>query len=216
MRLPSRFAVADGATESAFARLWARQLVRAYCHGRLRPEAIATDILPVRQGWIDCLSHWPLPWYTEEKIRLGAYSTLAGLALEDGRWHAIAVGDSCLFQVRGDRVVRAFPIEDVGDFGTRPALLGSVAGPLGVVAEPLTADGPWLPGDVFYLMTDALAQWFLQSNDDGERVARLAGVDSSDAFARLVSAERAEHDPVEGAGLANDDTTMVRVQPLGG
>ena len=39
-----RFAVADGASASAFARLWAQLLVRAYVSGALRAETLEADI----------------------------------------------------------------------------------------------------------------------------------------------------------------------------
>src|SRR6266513_307758 len=63
----------------------------------------------------------PLPWYAEEKMRSGAFSSLAGLTLHGpaaeetgdgagGAWESFAVGDSCLFQVRADELIVAFPL----------------------------------------------------------------------------------------------------------
>src|SRR6267378_47866 len=49
-RRRGRFAVADGASASAFARLWAQLLVQAYVGGRLSPCAIEHDLALVSAG----------------------------------------------------------------------------------------------------------------------------------------------------------------------
>ena len=54
-----------------------------------------------------------LPWYAEQKLSQGAFATFLGLTLHRNRlssslsWDCTAIGDSCLFQVRGARVITA-------------------------------------------------------------------------------------------------------------
>ena len=98
----ARFAVADGATESSFADLWAKLLVGGFMRAagrRPRPGTLAAA--PLQKAWQEDVDARPMPWYAEDKAAQGAFSTLLGLELmPDYSWHAVAIGDSCLFQVR--------------------------------------------------------------------------------------------------------------------
>jgi Protein phosphatase 2C len=160
-----RFAVADGASESAFARPWAEALAHAHV---AYPGPWSAGLPVARADWQQRFEGKAMPWYVEAKFQEGAFATLLGLALERnaGRlaWLALAVGDSCLFQVREDSLRRAFPVKRAADFDHRPALIGSRA-PLQVSprCKRRRARGTWRPGDVFLLMTDALAEWFLRA-----------------------------------------------------
>jgi Protein phosphatase 2C len=201
-----RFAVADGASESSFAGLWARLLVEGF----VRPASGWLEA--ARQTWAARVDGQALPWYAEAKRDDGAFATLLGLVVADGRWHALAVGDTCLFQVREDCLIAAFPQRRSEDFGNRPRLIGSrpPANPAGEAhAEER---GEWQAGDRFLLMTDALAHWFLRRHEAGERpwqelTGFTEGAEAKTAFAEWV-AERRRRD-----GLRNDDVTLVLIAP---
>ena len=133
-----RFAVADGATESVYAAEWAQLLVEAFVRGDAAEEpAWPTWLPPLQARWEEVIrppvDAPPRPWYLEEALAHGgAFATFLGLVLEpsaDGaapwHWQAYAVGDSCLFQVRGDVLLRAFPVERAAEFGSTPCLVGS-------------------------------------------------------------------------------------------
>jgi hypothetical protein len=169
-----RFAVADGATETSFSGLWARQLVEAYGRGRLGIRRWHDAIARLRCAWHGEVGHRPLPWYAEEKLRQGAYAAFLGLSfsqVRDGtiRWSASAVGDCCLFQISGDGLVECFPLTTSSEFSNRPRLVGSVRPAGGDEIPPLRGRGGALPGDRFLLMSDALACWFLRRAEDGGR-----------------------------------------------
>jgi hypothetical protein len=70
-------------------------------------------------------------------------------------------------------------------------------------------DGAWQPGDAFYLMTDALAYWFMRETEEGRTPWRvLRDLNTSDEikpFREWVKTLR-----VEGA-MRNDDVTLLRV-----
>src|ERR1700754_4491954 len=70
------FAVADGATETSFPGLWARMLVRAFCRGQFSGSRLETSLRSLQKKWLDEVSQKPLPWYAEEKMRSGAFSSL--------------------------------------------------------------------------------------------------------------------------------------------
>jgi hypothetical protein len=150
-----------------------------------------------------------LPWYAEDKFEQGAFATFLGLSVGESAWRAVAVGDSCLFQVRGGALVRAFPLEDAADFGNQPRLVGSRATPAAVEQQQVLAEGDCRSGDLFLLMTDALAEWFLRRAEAGgkpwEAVERLLDEADNDFTAWIESLR-------EGEALRNDDVTLVAVQ----
>jgi hypothetical protein len=208
-----RFAIADGAAESAESGLWARLLVETFVH--TPPEQPWPDWLtPPRQQWTDAVRRpseaEPLPWFLEGRYRDGAYATFLGLVLDGPRWFSLAVGDSCLFQVRGERLVAAFPLEHSSQFDNNPWLVGSRAGHDEAASRhSRQMTGECLSGDRLYLMTDALARWFLLAIETGARPwlpleTLLAQPD--DAFTDWVGRLRADRQ------LRNDDTTLVSIR----
>jgi hypothetical protein len=150
-----------------------------------------------------------VPWYVEARLRQGAFATFLGLVVEGSAWYAVAVGDSCLFQVREGRVLVAFPLTRADDFGVTPWLIGSRTSPNGVPArEAAHIEGDWRAGDRLYLMTDALARWFLRECEAGRQpwVALdwlLPG--PAGHFARWIDELRGS------ARLDDDDVTLVGV-----
>jgi hypothetical protein len=210
-----RCAVADGATEASFSGQWAKMLVEAYGRGRFSTHAPLRSIARLQRVWHAQVTSMPLPWYAEEKLKMGAFSSLLGLSIHaatDGlrapSWTAVSVGDSCLFQIRADRLLRSFPIARSDAFDNRPFLLASIAERnVGLSAHMERAFGDWDAGDAFLLMTDALAAWFLRAAEKEATpwidLARAA--QSEECFAGFVSRLR------EDRLLRNDDVTFLCV-----
>lgn len=212
-----RFAVADGATESSFAGPWARLLVRAYCRDQLSEKKIRKQLPRLQREWYSSIESASLPWYAEEKLNQGAFATMLGLTLCRSRspselaWDSTAIGDSCLFQVRGGEIITSFPFARSDEFNNRPMLMSSNsnnwAGELNHVAH---ARGAWEPADVFYLMTDAVASWFLRSVENGGRPSTLLDpVDEGGDFEQWIEALR------ESGSMRNDDVTVLRISSGG-
>ena len=214
-----RIAVADGASEAAFAREWANALTDAFAHRPpelcgLNEESLNAWLLPARERWHAGVPWDSLPWHGEAKARAGAFATLLGLtvgAAADGSgglsWRALAVGDCCLFIVRDGRLALSFPLEDASEFGITPALLCSSPDGGGAGWEAVRLlDGECAPGDLLLLATDAVACWFLAANAVGEQPwETLAALDSS-TWPAWVAQQR-------NAGLMrNDDATLVAVE----
>jgi hypothetical protein len=208
-----RFAVADGASESAFAGLWARVLAKGFVTAA-RPLVLPAWLDGPRRRWAAEVMGLELPWYAELKRQEGSFATLLGVALRPptpsgpGRWKAVAVGDSCLVLVRNGRPILAFPLSRSSDFDSEPRLIGSRGG-----RPPIAAYGAGLlrPGDRLFLMTDALAQWFLRTREDGGRpweaaAALLASERPEDAFAGWVEGLR------DRGGLRDDDVTLLSIE----
>ncbi|MBE2270087.1 MAG: protein phosphatase 2C domain-containing protein [Anaerolinea sp.] len=204
-------AVADGATETSFSGLWAQLLVEAYADKHLR-GLDAANLLPLIERWHAAIDERtrakPLPWYAEEKLKAGAYSSLLGLQLRgDGRWGAVSVGDSCLFCLRPRRWLHGFPYVEAEQFNNHPALIPTHTDGLHRL-EVVVRRGIWEDGDIFLLMTDALAHYFIAQ----PAVRRLFADPKLDqaGFTRLIEAAR--HDRL----CRNDDVTLVTVRPTVG
>ncbi len=147
-------AIADGASQTFAAGDWARLLVRSYVDGRF-PDALPD----LRTQWAKGIDREALSWFQRERLRGGAQAALVGLRIAaDGGWDATAIGDCCLFQVRAETLIAAFPYRRPDDFSSQPPLVSTAARQ---DKPPRTETGMWRPGDTFYLMSDALAQWFL-------------------------------------------------------
>jgi hypothetical protein len=208
-----RFAVADGAAESSFAALWARLLVQDFVLSEEPPERLPQWLPAVQQRWEEAVRQSPaaasLPWYLEAGVLRGAFATFLGLALDGSGWQAVAVGDSCLFQVRQGSLLRAFPLARAADFGNAPWLVGSRTSAAEVPGKKAVRGwGEWEAGDRLWLMTDALAHWFLERAeaggrpwDDLELVVRAPAAEA--AFATWVERLR------DARELRNDDVTLM-------
>lgn len=230
--LPKRvFAVADGATESSFADLWALSLVNKFIEAPPAIKPPATDpfrewVTPLQQEWHAQINWERLPWFAEEKARGGAFATFLGLKFSGGgaqeplgffgrlfgrgksneiRYTALAIGDSNLFHIRGETLLKAFPFTTSEQFNSRPLLLGSnPARNSQVWADIKFAEGDCQIGDSFILATDALAKWFCAQVEMGQKPwTILTGLNTDEEFAGFVGRLRKK------SAIRNDDTTLV-------
>ncbi|HEY6228129.1 MAG TPA: hypothetical protein VI282_13495 [Verrucomicrobiae bacterium] len=228
------FAIADGATESSFADRWARDLVDSFV--TKPPEVNGSSagfpewLVPMQQRWRQGIDWENLPWFAEEKAKVGAFATFLGLHIYDPenlrkaslleraagffrkkeqpqlwKWKAVAVGDSCVFQIRDDQMIACFPISKADQFSSRPVLLCSnPANNTGVWPEIRFEQGDCKGDDLFVLATDAVAKWFLDQHElGGKPWDILTGVRSQMEFQDIVARLRSEK------AMRNDDATVV-------
>lgn len=213
-----RFAIADGAAESPHSALWARLLVDEFVRSDERLPGWASWLPTLQERWsaeVARSNAAGVPWYLEPGLNQGAFATFLGLVIDEDGWYALAVGDSCIFQVRHDELLRAFPVARAADFGNAPWLVGSRTSPDEVPHKNgEQALGDWVPRDRFWLMTDALAQWFLARVEmDGkpwlalDPLLHMAGGEDAaqQAFAAWIEGLRAARQ------LRNDDVTLLAV-----
>ncbi len=216
-----RFALADGAAESPYSSLWAQLLVEEFVRQSERLPSWASWLPSLQDRWAKKASataaetspdpFLSVPWYLEAGLSQGAFATFLGLVIEPRRWYAVAVGDSCLFQVRQDELIRAFPLTRAADFSNAPWLVGSRTSPSEVPHKNgLQQMGDCQAGDCLWLMTDALAQWFLTQAEAGGKpwlalapLAQPAG--DEHAFAFWIEGLRAARQ------LRNDDVTLLAI-----
>ncbi|MBI3893445.1 MAG: protein phosphatase 2C domain-containing protein [Candidatus Wallbacteria bacterium] len=209
--------MADGATESSYAGVWARLLVERFAAGEIELATAAdflSDVASLESLWRGAVLTPNLPWFAEEKILQGASAAFLGLTLagEQGAlaWRAVAVGDACLALVRDGELLQSFPWERAEDLGSRPVLLSSAPRNRTRLLEHVRlTGGPCAPGDELFLMTDGLARWFLESYAGGDKPWHiLAGIasDSEEQFAPWVAELR------EAGVMRNDDVTLTALR----
>lgn len=217
---PMRLAVADGTSEGLLSGRWADVIVKTWCTMIERPfEEIfltaVTDFFKAVDEYIAerQANNRPLQWFEESGLTKGAHATLLGVELESdgsgGTWTAIAIGDACLFHVRGSQLLATFPIADPNDFDNTPALLPSRPNDVDYVLDSVAIGrGQWRSRDRLYLLTDALAKWTLTECQAGRPpFETFDGFDADDpwTFGAWVATRR-QHD-----ALKDDDVTMLRV-----
>ena len=222
-----RVAVADGASSSMLAGRWARRLVKIFGSAKGVTRTRADFLAAYREAaysWDGEVREYktdrekrgvPIEWYEEPGLAKGAYATILVVEFSDGRpgyprrWKAAAIGDSCLFQVRGESLCSCFPISDVTGFSYQPPLLPSrVAEDDVVLRHVCLKSGRWEQGDHFYIATDALAAWFLRSWQAEERpwaILRDLDTEAGLDFATWVDQQR------DLGEMHDDDTTLVRI-----
>lgn len=207
-------AVADGASSSFGANLWADTLTKHFVTQPPKPLSVgsfaswlgeARAASPKPTGAPDQADPArPSGWWSEEGARTGAFSTVVGAAImTDGEARVatiMCVGDSCAFVLTGasgERTLRrSLPYEDASQFGSHPALLGSMVDRLH--DEPSWTTVPVGPGDVVVLASDAVAEWLL---GDPKRFALLDGQEPDAVATRLIG-ERTD------GRIVNDDLTL--------
>jgi hypothetical protein len=198
---PGRYAIADGATEGWQAGPWASILAESFAQAAPTPAEFESWLESCRQHYSQRFPAKVTAWYAEAKQQQGAFATLLGLELFGTRrgpgWRAMAVGDCCLFRVSSGTVVERWPVEGLAEFGTRPALLGST----GAFPEPVWYAGQAKPGDLFFLLTDALAEWLFRQP---EAWTVLDAALNGDFPAWVNELRRTKQ-------LKNDDITALRV-----
>jgi hypothetical protein len=219
------FAVADGASEGILSGKWAEILVKSFCRF-VAPHSNFKGLLErVYKDW----NFWkksylhnrekrksPIQWYEEPGLQAGAFSTFLGLMLTDRgeelpkKWNAIAIGDSCLFQVRDEILLTRFPLTHSSEFNNRPLLISTNPPRNNGVLEAINIkSGNWCIEDRFYLMTDALASWFLQEYEADQAPWRILRdfdtIDQQQSFKEWI------HNLREKNQMRNDDVTLIRL-----
>lgn len=224
--LPNVFscALSDGATQTSFSSLWASLLVEETC--QQRSEALAHNLNNIVESasdkWLGALTNINLPWHAEEKVKYGSFATLLWLTItpnstpeSNGIWNVVAIGDSCLFHVRGKKLLLSHPITNSACFNNHPLLISSKQAQNSAIKENFSDfifQGVWQANDEFWLASDAMAQWLLSEIEVNhapfEKLHSVIGTMDLNHFEHWISSLREEKQ------IKNDDTTLIRVKIL--
>ncbi len=177
-------ACADGVSSAIFSGPWTRILVQSTVESPPQlddAEAFRGWLDGQRASWRGGIDMARLAWYQRPKMIDGAMTTLLWTELapseiaDDGhatnyQLRAVAIGDTCLFHLRGDECLKHFPMDSAGQFGLNPAVIGSVDRQADHLLEFQLYEAECPPGDWLVLATDALALWAMTRGESGEPV----------------------------------------------
>jgi len=211
-------AIADGVASGIFSRQWARILTDAVVADDPDPGDAAGFgqwLAVQRNAWQEQIDVASLAWFQKPKLREGAFSTLLWVRLleagEDDpaqpatcRLRASAVGDSCLFCVRGGQVRRAFPVQRAEQLKADPVVIGSVDLGRDDLVEFDSMEETCRDGDLVVLCTDAVAEWAFRRHESGSTP------DWEDYWNRTQEQWQQEVDVLRGQRqMRYDDATLV-------
>jgi hypothetical protein len=206
--------LADGASEGIFVRTWAQLLTRSYIEARPEPgdpTALMHWVMSCRKAWFREINYPKLRWSQQNKVdQTGGAATFLAWQLgrsPDGElaWRAWAVGDSCLFWVRDNRLRASFPVAHSRHFANPPWLLATRTD--APEPAPLFAAGRCRAGDRFILATDAVSQYLLRTVErrkepNWDRFETI----TEEAWKWRIERLRDHHK------IVNDDCTMIMVR----
>lgn len=207
-----RFAISDGVTKSFFPKYWAEILVNKYVDEIGRRD-FKEFIKECQQEWIEKVKNQvsgeKIKWYTRSALARNtpALATFAGLTFSKDKntwyWEAEAKGDSYIFFI-GEKLISLISTPSIPEsllFDNYPDYLTSIG---------VEHKGEWykkrskLGNGVFYLMTDALAEWFLK--DLKYSVEQLSLLNNQEDFRRFIEKER------KTGNLNNDDSAILMIR----
>lgn len=225
------FALSDGVSRSFLPGLWSRMLVEylksiSIFDTKFENNHIDEWFDPLLKLW-DCKvqQHFgkpleQLPYYVRNNLQKPAYATLAVLELrpkvESGEildWKAIAIGDTCVFHFREDRLLKVVPAINSTEFSNYPVVIPCKKNELEqrlADYEIPTYSGEAFWNDRFYLATDALAKWIL-AQDEGQNygaIRELLTIDDPIEFQNWVIQHRNEKGRLQ---LEGDDTSFISI-----
>lgn len=206
-----RFAIADGATESSFSKEWSNLLVSCYKDSPFDRDKIAETVNKLSESWHSLIKVEQLPWFAQEKAKIGAFASLLGLTVDraEHKFEAVAIGDCTLFQVRNNEVILTFPVATVDEFCNTPNLIATNRNYQTEFEKTVAyGKGSIEPADIMLLATDAMAAWIFRQWKAGERPwHHLQNILTNyrDDFERWLNNQRQANE------IKNDDITLIAI-----
>lgn len=216
-------AIADGASTSFLPAEWANLLVEYFCHHNQDSitsihERWEEWLRPMQEEWrkhfIKIKKDETIPWYAQgSRDKDHASATFVGLKLYPPNpagkktWEALAMGDSCLFHIKShSSQLITFPLGKSEEFKTVTDCFHSL--PEYKSSPPKICTGFYESEDIFFLATDALAEWIIRDyqNPSGTRWQELISIASQEDFTYFI--HKIRHDRL----IKNDDTTLLRLK----
>lgn len=216
-----RFAISDGVSISFFPELWSKILVKYF----LEEESLQIDNLDklnkvlktAQEEWgakiENIIKEENVSWYIKKKYKNKEYAaaTFVGFWIEEDYWKSISIGDSFLLFIPKDckdfqKIITSKPIEY--QFNNHPDYWASMnsnyRGKVFITSKKKLSEG------TFYLLTDAIAEWFIKVlNCDIELAEKtLKNINTQEQFIETI--ERAR----EQGKLKNDDSSLLIIEVI--
>lgn len=210
-----KFAVADGATESSFSKEWANLLTSSIrTKKNITADYLLSCLPSLQKKWNELVFSRPLPYYAEIKAMQGAFSTLLTLQvnIKHCNYKCVAVGDCCLFQIRDSHIINCFPINESKDFGNNPFLISSNNSQnVGLKDYIKEFESDFIHGDQFFLLSDAIANWFLKEWEQNKKPWETVNSLFTDKILDKEIFNKWLNDQREAMLIKNDDTSIISI-----
>ena len=168
------FALADGATQGFKSEIWAQMLTDVFVENPTfkRKELIAYFTSTAEK--FSCLEHcysenFAIKAVEKRKQELGSFATFVGVQLEGNMVNYISSGDICLFILRDEKFIYSYPFSSIEDLDADKGFLSTIK----LLKNEVDANTFYQKqfdvqnNDTILLTTDAIARYFLKSNDTG-------------------------------------------------
>lgn len=203
----NKFAISDGVSKSFFPKIWSDLLVNKYVNQKdWKDEEFISESQKQWKSKIEEIVGQPeTKWFTKSQYNRKdpALATFVGLHFleTEQKWIAQALGDSFLFFIpKGstDIEVKLSSKPEPIVFDNFPDYLSSIGNSHKGEKKPVK--GEKIKEGTFYLMTDALAEWFLK--DTKLAIPKLTNIQNQEQFLVTIEDER-------NANRLNDDDSAV-------
>ncbi|GEP93695.1 hypothetical protein SAMN05660909_05603 [Chitinophaga terrae (ex Kim and Jung 2007)] len=205
----NKFAISDGVSKSFFPKVWSDILVKKYVNQKdWKNEEFIIECQKEWQSKIDEIVNQPeTKWFTKSQYNRKdpALATFVGLQFieSEQKWIAQALGDSFLFFIPKDSNKIEIQLSSKVDpivFDNFPDYFSSISihpqkGKVKIKERPMVEG-------TFYLMTDALAEWFIQ--DTEQAIQKLKNIQNQEQFLVTIEDER-------NTNRLNDDDSAVLI-----
>ena len=215
------FAISDGATSSPDARTWANMLVEASTLHESDKDIFPAVIQELRTSWEKTWEKQKQKqistnagWWTETALNKPNAATYCSITFTNQKssnsseihWRAIAMGDSCLFQIRNNKLMLSFPLVSENEFTDRPVLVRS-KGEIINSDKIMHLNGTAQVNDIFLLATDALAEWIFKYGLHTDKTL------SSDFYKKLnsIDFEKFIESERQVDRIKDDDSTIINI-----
>ncbi|MBS7122654.1 MAG: hypothetical protein KH117_16885 [Dysgonomonas sp.] len=205
----NKFAISDGVSKSFFPKVWSDILVKKYVDQKdWKDEEFIIECQKEWQSKIDEIVNQPeTKWFTKSQYNRKdpALATFVGLQFieSEQKWIAQALGDSFLFFISKDSNKIKIQLSSKSEpiiFDNFPDYLSSIGNSHKGEKKPIR--GEKIENGTFYLMTDALAEWFLQNTEQAKQT--LDNIKTQEQYLETIKNER-------NANRLNDDDSAVLI-----
>lgn len=209
----NKFAISDGVSKSFFPKVWSDILVKKYVNQKDWKDN-NEFIVESQKEWqskIDEIVNQPeTKWFTKSQYNKKdpALATLVGLQFleSDQKWIAQALGDSFLFFIPKGSTEIEIKLSTKPEpivFDNFPDYLSSIGS--SHKGEKKSIKGEKIKEGTFYLMTDALAEWFLLNTEQAKQT--LDNIKTQEQYLETIANER-------NVNRLNDDDSAILILEL--
>ena len=205
----NKFAISDGVSKSFFPKVWSDILANKYVSQKdWKDEEFIIECQKEWHAKIDEIVSQPeTKWFTKSQYNRKdpALATFVGLQFleTEQKWIAQALGDSFLFFIPKGSIEIEIKLSSKLEpivFDNFPDYLSSIGNSHKGEKKPIK--GEKIKEGTFYLMTDALAEWFLQNTELA--IPKLKNIQNQEQFLVTIEDER-------NTNRLNDDDSAVLI-----